>query len=105
MDDIEKSGQPPVTLVETPSAHFMLSPEVKSIVLQSAQGSLNLRFTESGLVLQVEGNLTFAASGEVKIEGSSVTLSAQGSLDMRSQGTVHLEGVETTIQGAIVKIN
>jgi len=94
---------------------FSLStPSGNEITLDEEQGELSLKdmngnsvtLDKGGISLHAAGDLKLSADGDIKLEGSNINMEAQSNLIAKASSGAELSaGGETTIKGAMVKIN
>ncbi len=88
-----------VITVETPAGNSItVSDDGKGIVLRDQNGN-KVVLDDKGITVESAKDLTFKASGDVKLSGTNAEFSAQSSFKASGAGSAELSGAQTKING------
>ncbi len=92
--------------IETPNGNkILISDDEGSINIEDQNGN-TIVMDSSGIAYESASDITFKASGNIKIEGTNVELKASASLKAEGSGSSELSSSATTIvKGSLVQIN
>lgn len=92
--------------IETPSGNkFLLSEEDKAIKMEDQHGN-KFSMDKDGLKIESIKDIMLKAATDIKVEGVNINLKGSGGLKAEGSSTAEISsGGNTTVKGAIVKIN
>lgn len=102
-----------IILLETPAGNrIALSEDAKGIVLEDQNGN-RIVLDDSGILVESAKDLTFKASGDVKLSGTNAEFTAKSGFKASGASTAELSGAQTkvtgdamtVIKGGMVQIN
>ncbi len=95
-----------VATIDTPNGNrIVLSEDDGAILIEDENGN-KIEMTSDGIAMESPGDITLAATGDVKIEGTNIELKASATIKAEGSGGAELtSSASTVIKGSVVQIN